>query len=210
MGLSEPPVQDGKQGEAGRSAQAPEHTLRRGILERDGGDQQRMGRTRLWQRRGASDAVLIVVSRRPVPTCATRPPMPTTSIASAVVVPNPAKSTITSKLTPSNSLMLFVRPAGVLHVRPLATTARGPAAARDERPEAEWGFEPALRADVEAFAQQRGYHYRGWYARLGRRSNRLLVESFVVMGPFWLLFNMEPSAAAVEHYPARSSRRSMS
>jgi hypothetical protein len=164
MGLSEPPVQDGKQGEAGRSAQAPEHTLRRGILERDGGDQQRMGRTRLWQRRGASDAVLIVVSRRPVPTCATRPPMPTTSIASAVVVPNPAKSTITSKLTPSNSLMLFVRPAGVLHVRPLATTARGPAAARDERPEAEWGFEPALRADVEAFAQQRGYHYRGWYA----------------------------------------------
>jgi pimeloyl-ACP methyl ester carboxylesterase len=100
-----------------------------------------------------------------------------------------------------------------------------------ERPEAEWGFEPSLRADVEALAQQQGWRvrrmlfktpedlsplvadlYRWWYARLGRPSNRLLAESFVVLEPywtlrtssvpFWMVFNTEPSAAAIERYLA--------
>jgi hypothetical protein len=30
----------------------------------------------------------------------------------------------------------------------------------DERPETEWGFEPALREDVEGFARERGYRVR--------------------------------------------------
>ena len=97
------------------------------------------------------------------------------------------------------------------------------------RPEAEWGFEAALRDDVERFARRRGYRvrrvlfdepqflsplvadlYRWWYARRGMPSRRLLVESFVLMEPwwalrtgsvpFWMLFNKEPSATAVERY----------
>src|SRR5205085_10170615 len=98
-----------------------------------------------------------------------------------------------------------------------------------ERPEAEWGFEPTLRADVQELARRRGWRlrrivfeqpedlsplaadlYRWWYARLGRPTERLLVESFVVLEPywalrhgavpFWMVFNTEPSAAALEHY----------
>jgi hypothetical protein len=98
-----------------------------------------------------------------------------------------------------------------------------------ERPEAEWGFEPSLRADVERFAGVRGYRlrrlvfdhpehlsplvadlYRWWYAQRHLMANRLLVESFIVMEPwwavhtgsvpFWTAFNTEPSAAALEHY----------
>jgi hypothetical protein len=98
-----------------------------------------------------------------------------------------------------------------------------------ESPEAEWGFEPALRADVERFAHERGYRvrrlvfehpeqmsplvadlYRWWYQ--GRRlpANRLLAESFIVMEPwwalrtgsvpFWMLFNVEPSADSLGRY----------
>jgi hypothetical protein len=98
-----------------------------------------------------------------------------------------------------------------------------------ERPEAEWGFEPRLRADVERFARVRGYRlrrlvfghpehlsplvadlYRWWYAQRHLIANRLLLESFIVMEPwwvvrtgsvpFWTVFNTEPSAAALEHY----------
>jgi hypothetical protein len=99
----------------------------------------------------------------------------------------------------------------------------------EERPEAEWGFEPALREDVQALARHRGWRlrrivfdqpedlsplvadlYRWWYRRLGRPDGKLLVESFIVLEPhwalrtgavpFWMVFNMEPSAAAVERY----------
>ncbi len=98
-----------------------------------------------------------------------------------------------------------------------------------ERPEAEWGFEPALRADVERLARQLGYcvrrivftepeHlsplvadlYRWWYARRQLSANRLLVESFILLepywalrtgsAPFWLTFNTESSLPPIERY----------
>ncbi len=102
-----------------------------------------------------------------------------------------------------------------------------------ERPEAEWGFEPALREDVERFARERGYRvrrlvfeepedtsplvadlYRWWYRQRRLLANRLLIESFILMEPHWALrtgsvpfwteFNMEPSLERVEDYLQRS------
>lgn len=96
-------------------------------------------------------------------------------------------------------------------------------------PEAEWGFVPDLGEEVEAFAQQRGYRvkrlifadpqhlsplvadlYRWWYHQRHLPANRLLVESFILMEPywalrtgcvpFWMLFNVDASAQAVEAY----------
>jgi len=81
-------------------------------------------------------------------------------------------------------------------------------------PESEWGFEPALREDVERFAQKHGYRvrriifqdpqdfsplvadlYRWWYKQRGiagseqtaAPSDRLFVESFVNLQPWWTL-----------------------
>jgi hypothetical protein len=96
-------------------------------------------------------------------------------------------------------------------------------------PEAEWGFEPALRAEVERLARRRGWRvrrlvftqpedlsplvaelYRWWYRERGLDSHRLIVESFILLEPwwmlragaipFWMVFNKEPSLAAVERY----------
>jgi hypothetical protein len=96
-------------------------------------------------------------------------------------------------------------------------------------PEAEWGFAPSLGADVEAFAAQRKLRvewldfaepdelsppvadlYRDWHRRRGLPDDRLLVESFILQDPFrcqqlglvpfWMTFNMEPSAAALEQF----------
>jgi hypothetical protein len=98
-----------------------------------------------------------------------------------------------------------------------------------ESPEAEWGFEPALRDDVERFARQHGYRvrrlvyeepehlsplvadlYRWWYRQRRIESRRLFVSSFLITEPwwtlrtgslpFWLTFNKEPSAEALEEY----------
>lgn len=98
-----------------------------------------------------------------------------------------------------------------------------------DRPEAEWGFEPALRVDAERFAREHGYRlqrivfeqpedtsplvadlYRWWYGQRRLPANRLMVESFIVMEPwwalrtgsvpFWMVFNTEPSAEAIERY----------
>lgn len=98
-----------------------------------------------------------------------------------------------------------------------------------ERPEAEWGFEPALADDVEAVAGRLGLTvrrlvfdhaddlspfvadlYRRWYRRLGRPADRLFVESFVLLDPYWVLragavpywvtFNAEPGVARLEAY----------
>ena len=98
-----------------------------------------------------------------------------------------------------------------------------------DRPEAEWGFEPALGEDVERFAADRGYRvrrivfdqpedlsplvadlYRDWYRRRGLPTSRLLVESFILLEPwwalatgsvpFWLVFNTEPSLATIHRY----------
>lgn len=98
-----------------------------------------------------------------------------------------------------------------------------------ERPEAEWGFEPALRDDVERLARRRGYRvrrivfeapgqpsslvadlYRWWYRRRRIPADRLLVESFILVEPwwalrtgsvpFWMTFNVESSAESLERY----------
>lgn len=97
------------------------------------------------------------------------------------------------------------------------------------RPEAEWGFEPTLREDVLRFAREHGFRvkrlifeepehlsplvadfYRERYRAWGVPTNRLLVESFALHSPywalrtgsvpFWLVFNKEPSARALERY----------
>ncbi|WP_156119573.1 hypothetical protein [Leptolyngbya sp. KIOST-1] len=89
-------------------------------------------------------------------------------------------------------------------------------------PEAEWGFEPALRDDVLAFAQAHGLRvqrivfddpqalsplvadlHRWWYDQLGVPSDRLLAESFVYLHPwlcmrlglvpYWTVFNDQTS-----------------
>ncbi len=98
-----------------------------------------------------------------------------------------------------------------------------------ERPEAEWGFEPTLRQDLEQLARDHGYRlihivfdhpedasplvadfYRAWYRRRKLPANRLLVANFILMEPYWTLrtgsvpfwtvFNAEPSAETLERY----------
>jgi hypothetical protein len=98
-----------------------------------------------------------------------------------------------------------------------------------ESPEAEWGFEPALREDLYALARERNYRvvrlvfedpedpsalvadfHREWNARRGVRANRLVVESFVLLEPhwalrtgsvpYWMTFNMQPSLDRLHRY----------
>lgn len=98
-----------------------------------------------------------------------------------------------------------------------------------ESPEAEWGFEPALRKDIEALAHERGWRvvrlraaepehlspltadlYRWWYRGRGLVANRLVAESFIVLEPYWTLrtgsvpfwmkFNKEPSLDWIRRY----------
>jgi hypothetical protein len=104
-----------------------------------------------------------------------------------------------------------------------------------EAPEAEWGFDPALLTDVQRLAAKHGWRvrtirydapedlsplvadlYAQWNKRRGIRERRLLAESFIVMEPywtvrtgaipFWMVFNMEPSARALERYLGASER----
>jgi hypothetical protein len=99
----------------------------------------------------------------------------------------------------------------------------------DEQPEAEWGFEPALRDELEALAARRGYRlrrivfrdpedlsplvadlHRWWYARRDIIERRLVADSFIVMEPYWTLrtasipwwakFGVQPSAERLERY----------
>lgn len=101
------------------------------------------------------------------------------------------------------------------------------------RPEAEWGFDPELLEDIHRFGRENNYQvkriifmepehlsplvadmYRWWYEQRGIDSNRLLVETFNVIEPwwmlrtgsvpFWIVFNTEPSAASVEGYLNRA------
>jgi hypothetical protein len=96
-------------------------------------------------------------------------------------------------------------------------------------PEAEWGFASALREDIERFARRHGYRvrrmvydepwslsppvadlYRWWYGQRNIPANRLFVESFITIEPYWVLrtgavpywmtFNTEESLAALEGY----------
>jgi hypothetical protein len=98
-----------------------------------------------------------------------------------------------------------------------------------DAPEAEWGFEPAMAEDVARFAAEHGFHvvsvqfqqpedmspliadlYRWWYEMHGLPASRLLIESFILMEPywtlktgsipFWMVFNTEGSATACARY----------
>lgn len=116
-------------------------------------------------------------------------------------------------------------------LRRFGSSARAwdPPAPDVDSPEAEWGFEPALREDVLRFAHREGYRvvalrfdepecasplvadfHREWYAQRGWPGNRLLVESFVLQEPYWALrtgsvpywmtFNMQPSLDGLHRY----------
>ncbi len=104
------------------------------------------------------------------------------------------------------------------------------------RAEAEWGFDPAIRADLHTLADQQGYQlrrlvtgepqelspfvadlHRWWYRRRGMRADRLLAESYVQwdplwvlrlgMVPFWLRFPMRPSYELLRDYLADVAAR---
>lgn len=104
-----------------------------------------------------------------------------------------------------------------------------PPSPNGESPEAEWGFEPALRDEIIEFAQERHYRvlrlcfedpehlsplvadfYRAWHRERGIAADRLVIESFILMEPywtlrigavpFWMTFNMEPSLHWVRRY----------
>ena len=101
-----------------------------------------------------------------------------------------------------------------------------------ERPEAEWGFEPALLEDLKRLAKRRGWRlrrirfrdpadpspfvadlYRWWYNQRGIHSRRILAESFLLMEPwwclrtgcipFWMVFNTGCSAEELRRYLRR-------
>ncbi|MCE9672219.1 hypothetical protein LY474_30880 [Myxococcus stipitatus] len=98
-----------------------------------------------------------------------------------------------------------------------------------DSPEAEWGFEPALLDDLARLARQRRWRlrrivypepealsplvadlYRHWYRARDLPTRQLLVESFILMEPwwalrtgvipFWLARGQESSARALEQY----------
>ncbi|WP_247663617.1 hypothetical protein [Micromonospora sp. U21] len=98
-----------------------------------------------------------------------------------------------------------------------------------ESPEAEWGFEPALRDDIAAFADHNGYRlmrlvfdepedlspviadlFRWWHRQRGLPADRLLIDSFMLLDPWWTLrtgavpywttFPVQPSLEAVHRY----------
>jgi hypothetical protein len=102
-------------------------------------------------------------------------------------------------------------------------------------PEAEWGFEPALTKDIERAARRRqaclrhivfdepehmsplvADLYRWWNEKRGIADRRLIVDSFILMepywtirtgsAPFWMVFNKEPSRRALQAYLDQSQR----
>jgi hypothetical protein len=99
----------------------------------------------------------------------------------------------------------------------------------DDAPEAEWGLGDTLGDDIRSFADAHDLRvrtltyddpeqlspavadlYRSWHQREGRPSDLLLVESFVLLDPWWTLrlaavplwlkFPVEPSADRLERY----------
>ncbi|MFF5292033.1 hypothetical protein [Paractinoplanes globisporus] len=102
-------------------------------------------------------------------------------------------------------------------------------AADSDAPEAEWGFESALLHDITAFADRHGFRvrrlpfdepeslsapvaelYRAWYRQRGLPGNRLYVDSFMLLDPWWTLragavpywsvFPVQPSLAQLHRY----------
>ncbi|GIF14002.1 hypothetical protein [Actinoplanes teichomyceticus] len=76
----------------------------------------------------------------------------------------------------------------------------------DDAPEGEWGFEAELEEDVRRFADRHGFRvrrldfdgpedlsapvadlYRWWHRRRGLPANRLIVDSFTLLDPWWTL-----------------------
>jgi hypothetical protein len=110
-----------------------------------------------------------------------------------------------------------------------------PPPADGRRPEAEWGFDPAMRPELERMAGRLGVRlrrlvveepqdlspfvadlHRWWYRRRGLPAQRLLVQSYVQWDPrwtlrlgavpFWLRFNMEPDLEELEGYLSATER----
>lgn len=100
-------------------------------------------------------------------------------------------------------------------------------------PEAEWGFEPAMTKDIERVAHRHQARlrriifeepehmsplvadlYQRWNETRGIADRRLIVDSFILMEPywtvrtgsipFWMVFNKEPSRRALQAYLDRS------
>jgi len=101
--------------------------------------------------------------------------------------------------------------------------------ADEEAPEAEWGLDPALLAELEDLADRHSWRlcripfdepddigglvadlYRWWYRRHRRPATRLLVEQFVLLDPhlaltrglvpYWSAFPVDASADALERH----------
>lgn len=104
-----------------------------------------------------------------------------------------------------------------------------PPASDGDSPEAEWGFDRALLADVQDMATRGGFQfqrlrfdhpeqlsapvaelYKRWYRDRGIEANRLLAECFLLLEPwwalrtgsvpFWVAFNTEGSLQALHTY----------
>jgi hypothetical protein len=104
-----------------------------------------------------------------------------------------------------------------------------PPAVDTDAPEAEWGFAPGLRDDVTTFAARHGYRvlrlrfdqpedlsplvadlYRQWYRERGLAGSRLVIDSFMLLDPWWTLrtgavpywsvFPVEPSLDRLHRY----------
>jgi pimeloyl-ACP methyl ester carboxylesterase len=132
-------------------------------------------------------------------------------------------------LTPEEYLHGGPRVAAFMRQRGRRRLSWRAAEANGSAPEAEWGLEPALVADVERVARALGLRvervpydepqslsaavadlHRMWFARLGRPVSRFLVESFVLTEPtwalrtssvpYWCVFPVEPAAQALEQY----------
>ncbi|MGW3353172.1 hypothetical protein ACWDA3_58625 [Nonomuraea rubra] len=98
-----------------------------------------------------------------------------------------------------------------------------------DSPEAEWGFEPDLLADLSELAERNRWRlvrmrfaepedlspvvadlYRAWYRQRGLPGDRLLVECFLLLEPwwtlrsgsvpYWMVFNTDPSHAGLQAY----------
>ncbi len=136
-------------------------------------------------------------------------------------------------LTPEEYLEGSDRVAAFIASRPEENASWDAPEPNDTAPEAEWGFEDILLDDIDRFANDHGYpvrllrfqdprHLRAPVADLHRErygehdipTNRLLVQSFTCIDPwwsqrtgsvpYWIPFNGEDSAEALEAYLERS------
>lgn len=150
---------------------------------------------------------------------------PTTSVGDRHVFQfgAPGGATIEEFMTGSPRVAEYLRQTGSQRER------WEPPAPDGESPEAEWGFAPQLRDDVERYLRHRPYAmrrivfkqpehlspvaaelYRKWYAERGLLANRLIAESFILLEPtwmlrvggvpFWMVFSTEPMDQVLENW----------